>query len=76
MPKDMNEIKVYESYWKFDLGLALSVTFIAWGVYLLLNKEDAYYYHVQHICNQIHHKMGMQAAQTDDHQRDRDSECR
>lgn len=42
MPKDMNEIKVYESYWKFDLALALSVTFIAWGVYLLLNKEDAY----------------------------------
>lgn len=36
------KIKVYRSFWKFDLGLALCLTFIIWGVYMFQNKEGAY----------------------------------
>ena len=38
----MEDIKVYKSFWKYDLGLALSLTFIVWGVYMFQNKDDAY----------------------------------
>ena len=38
----MEEIKVYRSFWKFDLGLALCLTFIAWGVYMFQSKDDEY----------------------------------
>lgn len=38
----MEEIKIYKSFWKFDLGMALMLTFIIWGIYMLLNKEDGY----------------------------------
>ena len=38
----MEEIKIYKSFWKFDLGMALMLTFIIWGIYMLVNKEDGY----------------------------------
>lgn len=38
----MEEIKIYKSFWKFDLGMALILTFIIWGIYMLVNKEDGY----------------------------------
>lgn len=42
MQHEMDTIKIYKSFWKFDLGLALSLTFIIWGVYMFQNKEDDY----------------------------------
>ena len=42
MQHETEEIKVYQSFWKLDLGLALSLTFIIWGVYMFQNKGDAY----------------------------------
>lgn len=38
----MEGIKVYRSFWKYDLGLALSLTLIIWGIYMFQNKEGAY----------------------------------
>ena len=42
MQHETEEIKVYHSFWKFDLGLSLSLTFIVWGVYMFQNKGDVY----------------------------------
>lgn len=42
MQNETEEIKIYKSFWKYDLGLALSLTFIVWGVYMFQNKEGAY----------------------------------
>ncbi len=42
MKHEIEKIKIYKSFWKFDLALALSLTFIAWGVYMFQNRDDAY----------------------------------
>ena len=42
MQHETEKIIIYRSFWKFDLGLALSLTFIIWGVYMFQNKDGAY----------------------------------
>ncbi len=35
----MEKIKIYKSFWKLDLGLALCLTFGLWGGYMLRNEK-------------------------------------
>ena len=42
MEKDMETIKVYESYWKSDTDLAWSLTICIWAVYAILKSGAAY----------------------------------
>ena len=42
MKKDMETIKVYESYWKSDTDLALSLTICIWVVYTILKSGYEY----------------------------------
>lgn len=42
MEKDMETIKVYESYWKSDTDLAWSLTICIWAVYAILKSGYEY----------------------------------
>ena len=38
----MEAIKVYESFWKNDTRLAVSLTFCIWAVYMILKSQTKY----------------------------------